>query len=120
MFKKIWNWIKKNLSIVIAFIGGIFSVIIFRSHSNRRTVGEDRERLRSIQENADRRTEIIEREERRTESERSQLESERKSLERERERLSADERNQRTRQEAIDDLGEVIAEVRKAKKAGKG
>lgn len=127
MFKKIWNWIKKNLGIVIAFIGGIFSVIIFRSHSDRRAVGEDRERLRDIQENSDRRTEILEREKSRTEQERKQLESERErlteertDLERERKRLDFDTRNHQTRQGAIDDLGQVIEEVRKTKKTGKG
>ena len=35
--RKIWNWLKKNIGIVLAFIGGIITFSIFRSHSDGRT-----------------------------------------------------------------------------------
>lgn len=54
MFKKIWNWIKKNLGIVIAFIGGIITFSIFRSNSDRRGISDCDEGLRRIQEDTER------------------------------------------------------------------
>ena len=74
MFKKIWNWIKKNLGIVFAFIGGIITFSIFRGHSDKRARESTESALRRAGEGTEQCKAEVERAEDRIESSKERVE----------------------------------------------